>query len=199
MYKKLYKIRGYIYPLILICCIRSVFIDWYNVPSGSMNPTILEGDKVFVNKCAYDLRIPFTTWNIIKLNEPKRGDIIVFYSPHDGKRLVKRLIGMPGDKISMINNVLQINGETIKTDKNIEALFDCSHQVKYSGENSINSFVELELPANKYFMMGDNRNNSIDSRVFGFITRNSILGKARKILFSTDNFIPRSDRWWLNL
>src|ERR1044072_4562551 len=77
--------------------IRSSLADWNDVPTGSMRPTILEGDRVFVNKLAYDLKVPFTTWRIAEWSNPQRGDIVVFFSPHDGKRLVQRVGGLPAD------------------------------------------------------------------------------------------------------
>src|ERR1044071_8852404 len=99
---------------LVLFSIRSSLADWNDVPSGSMKPTILEGDRVFVNKLAYDLKVPFTTWHIVQWNNPQRGDIVVFYSPHDGKRLVKRVIGLPGDTLELRNNALVINGQTVE-------------------------------------------------------------------------------------
>ena len=77
---------------------RSSLADWYHVPTGSMKPTILEGDRVFVDKLAYDLKVPFTTWHLAEWSQPQRGDIVVFFSPKDGTRLVKRVIGLPGSR-----------------------------------------------------------------------------------------------------
>ena len=101
---------GFYSPLLILTAVRSAIADWNDVPSGSMNPTIVEGDRVFVNKLAYDLKIPFTTWHIAQWSNPKRGDIVVFFSPADGIRLVKRVIGLPGDRIEMVNDKLFING-----------------------------------------------------------------------------------------
>src|SRR5580765_5741033 len=98
--------------LVLFSC-RSAVADWNDVPSGSMRPTILEGDRILVNKLAYDLKVPFTTWHIAEWSNPQRGDIAVFYSPHDGKRLVKRVIGLPGDTIELRDSALVINGEPV--------------------------------------------------------------------------------------
>src|SRR5438094_8186949 len=93
--------RKEICPLLMlglvVCAIRSSLADWNDVPTGSMIPTILEGDRIFVNKLAYDLKVPFTTWHIAQWGDPKRGDIVVFYSPADGQRLVKRCVAVPGD------------------------------------------------------------------------------------------------------
>src|SRR3954466_7716346 len=99
---------------VVLFSIRSSLADWNDVPTGSMKPTILEGDRVFVNKLAYDLKVPFTTFHIAEWSNPKRGDIVVFYSPHDGKRLVKRVIGLPGDMIELRKNTLVINGSKVE-------------------------------------------------------------------------------------
>src|SRR5580692_5570318 len=96
--------------LLLMFAVRSAIADWNDVPTGSMNPTIVQGDRVFVNKLAYDLKVPFTTWHLAQWSNPKRGDIVVFFSPADGTRLVKRVIGLPGDKIELAGEHLLING-----------------------------------------------------------------------------------------
>src|SRR5678815_3049864 len=95
---------------IILFPLRSAVADWNWVPSGSMKPTILEGDLVFVNKLAYDLRVPFTLQRLADWDNPARGDIVVFFSPHDGTRLVKRVVAVPGDTIELRNNVLLLNG-----------------------------------------------------------------------------------------
>src|SRR5436853_4206732 len=105
-----YLWREWVRPLGLVAIIvfplKSALADWNWVPTGSMKPTILEGDLVLVNKLAYDFKVPFTLWRIARWGEPKRGDIVVFFSPKDGTRLVKRVIGMPGDTLAMRNNTL---------------------------------------------------------------------------------------------
>src|SRR5438094_1991683 len=110
--------RKEICPLLMlglvVFSIRSSLADWNDVPTGSMKPTILEGDRVFVNKLAYDLKVPFTTRHIAEWSNPRRGDIVVFFSPHDGQRLVKRVIGLPGDTIELRNNVLVLNGAPVE-------------------------------------------------------------------------------------
>src|SRR6185436_509188 len=96
--------------LLITSAFRSAIADWNDVPTGSMKPTILEGDRVFVNKLAFDLKVPFTTWRLATWGEPKRGDIVVLFSPHDGTRLVKRVVGLPGEIIEMRDNKLFVNG-----------------------------------------------------------------------------------------
>src|SRR5882762_8546289 len=107
-------IRPLLIFAVVMFSLRSSLADWNKVPTGSMKPTILEGDHVWVNKLAYDLKVPFTTWHIAEWSNPRRGDIVVFYSPHDGKRLVKRVIGLPGDTIELRNNALVLNGSPVE-------------------------------------------------------------------------------------
>src|SRR5882757_5857035 len=107
--KVFYEIRVFILMLLIISSLRSALADWNDVPTGSMKPTIEEGDRVVVNKLAYDLKVPFTLIELAKWSDPKRGDIVVLFSPADGVRLVKRVVGLPGDKIEMPENQLLIN------------------------------------------------------------------------------------------
>src|ERR1041385_693676 len=108
------EIRPLLLLALVVFAIRSSLADWNDVPTGSMNPTILEGDRVYVNKLAYDLKVPFTTRHIAEWSNPQRGDIVVFFSPYDGQRLVKRVIGLPGDMIELRHNVLIINGSPVE-------------------------------------------------------------------------------------
>ena len=98
------EIRWWLIIGLVIFSLRSSLADWNDVPTGSMKPTILEGDRVFVNKLAYDLKVPFTTRHLAEWSNPHRGDIVVFFSPHDGTRLVKRVVGLPGDTIELRND-----------------------------------------------------------------------------------------------
>src|SRR5512142_601015 len=95
------EIRPLLIVALVVCSVRSSLADWNDVPSGSMKPTILEGDRIFVNKLAYDLKVPFTRWRLANWSDPQRGDIVVFFSPYDGQRLVKRVIGLPGDLLEL--------------------------------------------------------------------------------------------------
>jgi signal peptidase I len=106
-------LRSVLLIVLIITSFRSAVADWNDVPTGSMKPTIFEGDRIVVNKLAYDLKIPFTTRRIVTWAEPARGDIVVLYSPVDGKRLVKRVVGIPGDTVSMIEDRLIVNDETV--------------------------------------------------------------------------------------
>jgi signal peptidase I len=200
---------------------KSAIADWNDIPSGSMLPTILIGDRVFVNKLAYDLKIPYTTLQIVKWSEPKRGDIVVFFSPKDGKRLIKRVVGLPGDTIAMRNDRLFINGQSLRygpPEKEIvdqippieqsryiflsEKLPGKQHTVMFAPSRPFQDYFEpMTIPAEKYFMMGDNRDNSADSRVFGYVDRRLIVGRATMVVISREgSFLnPRWDRFFGDL
>lgn len=219
--KTIWRGWGYsvLVALLLATSFKSAIADWNVVPTGSMKPIILEGDRIFVNTLAYDLKVPYATWHIAEWGSPERGDIVVFYSPADGQRLVKRVIGLPGDTIAMRNNRLVINGETIGYDPltnaglndrsmNIredqrgffENLYDARHPVLFTPQRlSLRSFSPITMPKGNYFMMGDNRGNSADSRYFGFVERSRIVGKASAIVVSfdiTDKYQPRWERFF---
>src|SRR5215210_1214619 len=118
--KIFYEIKVFAAMLLVISSLRSALADWNDVPTGSMKPTIEEGDRVVVNKLAYDLKIPFTTIDIVKWGDPKRGDIVVLFSPRDGIRLVKRVVALPGDRVEMRNNHLFVNDEPATWSNEIE-------------------------------------------------------------------------------
>ncbi|MCP4256145.1 MAG: signal peptidase I [Planctomycetes bacterium] len=201
---------------------KSTLADWNWVPTGSMNPTILEGDLIYVNKIAYDLRFPLTLHRIAKWSNPQRGDIVVCFSPDDRTRLVKRVIGQPGDTIELRNNTLFLNGEPAvytKIDSKqkqklpgnlkekcilaMEDLDGVSHAIISTPSiTAIRSFGPVVVPQGNYFVMGDNRDNSKDSRYFGFVERKSIIGKAKVVITSfdiTDKYQPRFNRFFAPL
>jgi len=204
---------------LIIFSIRSSLADWNDVPTGSMKPTILEGDRIFVNKLAYDLKVPFTTRHLAQWSSPRRGQIVVFYSPHDGRRLVKRVVGLPGDTIELRRNRLILNGEPVDYRPLAEELLrdvspaDRAVQV-FAGEqlpgrphavaaipqvSAKRDFGPIVVPAERYFKMGDNRDNSFDSRYFGTVERKSILGQATSVVLSFDNrrhWLPRWRRFF---
>ncbi len=208
-----------IFFLIVMILFRSAIADWNQVPTGSMKPTILEGDRVIVNKLAYDLKVPFTSWHVQKWADPGRGEIVTFYSPEDGKLLIKRVIGLPGDIIAMRNNQLFINDEAARYDSLDESIInqlDLYQQHRftffveeYEGErhpvmmepseaNHYNSFGPIEIPEGQYLMLGDNRDESLDSRAIGLISRDRIVGRAHTVAFSVDYedyYLPRLDRF----
>jgi len=213
--------REWIKPLALVAAIvfplKSAVADWNWVPSGSMRPTILEGELVFINKLAYDLKVPFTTQHLAQWGNPQRGEIAVFYSPQDGTRLVKRVIGLPGDKIALHANHLTINGKPVawstaneswrdyatpQENKEAAVLTETLAAVPHSimglsHQYALRDFDEITVPAGQYFMMGDNRDRSYDSRYFGFVPRQLFLGRANTVVlsFDTDHYLlPRLGR-----
>jgi signal peptidase I len=212
------ELRPLLVMATILFAVRSSLADWNDVPTGSMKPTILEGDRVYVNKLAYDLKVPFTTMHIAEWDNPHRGDIVVFYSPHDGQRLVKRVIGLPGDTIELRDNILLLNGETVTygpireelvrdiTGADAERLHfaaedlpDHPHAVATWPEVAAKrNFGPVTVPEGQYFMMGDNRDNSFDSRYFGPVERKRIVGRATKVVISLDrehHWKPRGDRF----
>lgn len=204
--KQLLKENGVFLLLVLVLfASRSSFADWYVVPTGSMLPTIVEGDRIFVDKMAYRLEVPFTDIEIMQTGQPKRGDIVVFNSAKAGNRLVKRLIGEPGDRIAMLDNKLIINGEPIRYEDSdnilqpTEHLGNVSHIVQFIPvAEARDNFAEVIVPQGHYLVLGDNRNNSADSRYYGFVPAIEIQGKANKVLVSLDPdnyYLPRKERF----
>ena len=204
--------RGSLLFFVLMFCFRSSFADWNSVPTGSMKPTIIEGDRILTNKMAYDIRIPFTPISLIRLAEPERGDIVIFDSKMSDKRLVKRVIGLPGDVIEMNNNVLRINGQILNyqtqqpTTKNAtnrmdktENLLGTQHTIRVHQHGSIAStFGPIKVPNEHLFVLGDNRDNSGDSRMIGFIPRTEVVGRTRRVVMSLNDdnyYLPREGRF----
>ncbi|MFC3122321.1 signal peptidase I [Agaribacter flavus] len=197
---------GFILFVMLLLISRSSIADWYQVPTGSMLPTIQEGDRILVDKMAYRLDIPFTDIPIAKTSSPERGDIVVFMSEKAGIRLVKRVLGIPGDNIAMVKNQVVLNGEVLQyTETNrantfIEQLSGAEHPVQFENvPQPRDTFQNLIVPEGHYFVMGDNRNNSVDSRYYGLVSITELKGKATKVLYSLDSdnyFLPRAERFF---
>lgn len=192
--------------LLLMFVFRSAIADWNDVPTGSMKPTILEGDRIIVNKLAYDLRLPFTRISLVKLADPRRGEIAVFESQAAKKRLVKRVIGLPGDTLALRDNRLFINGKAIdystaaSATEWFEHLPEMTHTVRFDQRPSVAaSFDSVVVPAGHYLMLGDNRDNSADSRFIGFVPRDEFIGRTRRIALSLDyedHYLPRVERFF---
>ncbi len=209
--------REYIEPFLIAAVvalfIRQFVIQPFKIPSGSMIPTLLVGDHLFVNKFVYGPRIPFTDARIFTWKEPKRGDVIVFRYPENEKKdFIKRVIGVPGDKIQIIDGRLYINDQIVPLteaasppdkDEGIAMfeygrpkLFDeklgaANHKVQYLRDQRGNNFGPVLVPNDSVFVMGDNRDNSLDSRAWGFVKFDKILGRAFIIYWSWDG----ADRW----
>ena len=206
------------FPVILaVFLIRSFLVEPFKIPSGSMMPTLLAGDFILVNKFDYGLRTPITNKTFIEVNHPKRGDVFVFhFPPNPSVDYIKRVIGLPGDKIAYKDKQLTINGQVqdmkfladyeyempglnmITAKRNQEQLGSVSHDVlihDINGQYAPGSVGDLfangetiTVPAGHYFAMGDNRDNSSDGRVWGFVPENNLVGKAFFIWFNLDQF-----------
>ena len=217
-----YLWREWIKPAAMVALIlfplRSAVADWNWVPSGSMKPTILEGDLVLVNKLAYDLKVPFTLQRLAEWNHPERGDIVVCFSPYDGTRLVKRVVAIPGDTLEMRANVLLLNGKPMEyallpTEPFLKEVYEDAEAViarekgaggahlvmAFPSRGGKRSFPAVTIPEGKYFVMGDSRDNSFDSRYFGFVERKQIVGRSQRVLVSLDKnhyYVPRITRFF---
>jgi signal peptidase I len=211
-----------LFIVFVVVPVKSSLADWNWVPTGSMNPTVLEGDLVYVDKIAYDLRFPLTLHRLAKWSDPQRGDIVICFSPDDRTRLVKRVIGQPGDTVEMRDNILIINGQTVAYTKiqskyteylsrqlkgrsilAMEDLDGAAHPVmSVPSIGAVRSFGPITVPQGCYFVMGDNRDISKDSRSFGFVERKLIVGKAKGVIGSfdiTDKYQPRFNRFFSSL
>jgi signal peptidase I len=215
-------IRPLALPFLLITAAKSALADINYVPSGSMEPTLLAGDVVFINKLAYDLRVPFTFARLAHWSQPARGDIVVCFAPDDGMRLVKRVVGLPGDTIEMREDNLFINGARVAyssidpavgrylaADEKTHAIFATEQLGTHSHAvmalpllPARRNFGPITIPAESYLMLGDNRDNSRDSRYFGFMPRHAIIGQVKAVAVSADParwLLPRFDRWFSRL
>lgn len=195
------------FPVILVVfLIRSFVVEPFKIPSGSMMPTLLAGDFILVNKFTYGLRVPLLNNTFVEIDKPKRGDVFVFHYPPDPSiDYIKRVVGLPGDKIAYRNKQIFINGEPVElslvgdyqyvtSGLNMvnakhyhEQLGEVRHDVLIE-DNSISIDGETEVPAGHYFAMGDNRDNSKDSRSWGFVPEDNLVGKAFLIWWNFDNF-----------
>ncbi len=222
--KKKSVVREYIEALItaglIALFIRAFVIEAFKIPSGSMIPTLSIGDHIFVNKFIYGVRIPFTSLRFFDYNEPKRGDVIVFVYPVDrSKDFIKRVVGVPGDRIHFEGTTVSVNGEALPAkevevsqdpnDKRLlivkngsvqdipfvpdyskfnfyeEATDGIRHLVQYEKDYGRPVF-DTEVPQGHYFVMGDNRDNSADSREWGFVPMGNVKGKAMFVWLSLD-------------
>jgi signal peptidase I len=203
--------------ILLVFTLRSFLVEPFKIPSGSMMPTLLAGDYILVNKFTYGLRIPILNNTFVKMHQPKRGDVIVFHYPPDPTiDYIKRVVGVPGDKIQYQDKQLIING------KKLDVSFENDYEYEMQGANIISARRSKEqlgdvthdilvhdipnqynpgapgdklqagetiiVPDNSYFAMGDNRDNSADSRVWGFVPEHNLVGKAFYIWMNFDQF-----------
>ncbi len=189
--------------LLVVLVLRSFIVEPFQIPSGSMIPTLKIGDFILVNKFAYGLRLPVTGTKVLALGEPQRGDVMVFFPPNDKRYFIKRVVGLAGDEIRVINNVLFVNGEKMPqstldraepyfVDKSIternspsnaqvmmENLAGVDHLIrKHQTPGRLGRNFTTIVPEGHYFMVGDNRDNSSDSRVWGAVPEKNVVGKA---------------------
>ena len=208
--------RGFLVFLLCFGFFRTAVADWNPIPSGSMRPTLLEGDVVFVDRLAYDAKIPLTDRVVARLHDPQRGDVVTFSSPRDGTRLIKRIVGLPGDVVELRGDRLRVNGqaaeyrrvqavsETLADDYTVpalratEQLAGRQRTVQFlQGVGARRDFGPVTVPEGQYFMLGDNRDNSEDSRFIGFVPRHLLIGRAQRVLVSADilgHWAPRFER-----
>lgn len=192
--------------LLLVFSLRSFAYEPYRIPSGSLKPTLKVGDFILVNKYQYGIRLPIINKKLVNIGEPKRGDIVVFRSPSKDYPpiMIKRVVGLPGDKIRYINKTLYVNGaiashhyvrSDIDSDDGQRQWQVAEHEESLSGVNHHIYLIpqapredfETTVPKGKYFMMGDNRDDSGDSRYWGALPEENIIGKATRVLFSVDS------------
>ncbi len=225
--------RGLVLFMILMAVFRSSAADWNYVPTGSMRPSIIEGDRVLINKLAYDVNIPFINHSVLHLADPERGDVVVFESKAAGKRLIKRVIAVPGDVVTLIGNRLILNGSPMqyevtgvdqgdvvfnerpaalsgdsskRTVRTGHSIFD-KLEINADGTLVWNSLPRhssgthsqrFKVPQGHYFVMGDHRSNSADSRYYGYVPRGEIVGRSKRVVLSHDRenfYLPRNGRW----
>ena len=256
--------RGLMLFFAVMIVFRSAVADWNQVPSGSMKPGILDGDRIVVDKLAWDLRVPFTDVRLIRWSDPARGDIVTFDNPLDGRLFIKRVVAIPGDRVEWRRDRLHVNGVratytplaepevrllTVENPRrsnfyrerlmggNRVVMLDgrpgggdwmdgvlsrsgrkksecarCETRAASAGPalakaicmccntSACSSFPPFTVPEGKYWMMGDNRDNSSDSRFIGFVDRRHIYGRAHAVAFSVDDdYWPRFRRFFTNL
>jgi len=199
--------RSFFPVLLLILLFRSFLAEPFKIPSGSMMPTLLVGDFILVNKFAYGLRLPVLNTKILSVGEPKRGDVFVFRYPENPKEdYIKRVIGLPGDEITYRNKTLFINGKEITENYlgpytgpseptnrmngaqvKLEQLDGVDHRIMELPQLQIGHEGTWKVPDGYYFAMGDNRDNSLDSRFWGFVPEANLVGKALVIWMNWDD------------
>ncbi len=202
--------RSFFPVVLIVLLLRSFLVEPFRIPSGSMMPTLLIGDFILVNKFAYGIRLPVLNTKIIEVGEPKRGDIVVFRFPKDPTvDYIKRIVGLPGDRITYYNKQVFVNGVPVKQTPLgtyegavqtggmmgselllSEELGAVTHDILIRREDPVAKEGEFIVPAGHYFVMGDNRDNSNDSRFWGAVPEGNLVGKAFLIWMSWDSTKP---------
>ncbi len=189
--------------LLIVLVIRSFLVEPFQIPSSSMVPTLEVGDFILVNKFAYGIRLPVVRTKVIDVGEPARGDVMVFFPPHERRYFIKRVVGLPGDRIDYIDNQLFVNGKQVSETLQAqlpaaepsfalyqESVGDANYQIrKELNPQFMVTRRGVIVPQGHYYMMGDNRNNSADSRVWGPVPEANIVGKAFAIWMHWESFL----------
>ena len=213
--------KGFLTFLLLLGVFRTAVADYNPIPSPSMRPNLLEGDVVFVNRLAYNVKVPLTDVVLAHTGEPARGDVVTFTSPADGVRLIKRIVAIPGDVVELRDEQLIINGVSanyVPVETVSEPLGDGTHspgqrlREQLAGQDHIvqimpaiaarRSFAPVTIPPDQYLMLGDNRDRSGDSRYIGLVPRKLLIGQAIGIMVSADiqgNWMPRTERFAMRM
>ncbi len=177
--------------ILLALFVRAFVVQAFKIPSGSMEPTLLVGDHILVNKFIYGIKIPFSEKDLVRLKDPNRYDVIVFIYPVDpSKDFIKRIIGLPGEQVQIVNKKIFIDGKPLNDTH--------GHYIDGNDVGGIDArganYGPVTVPADSYFVMGDNRDRSLDSRFWGFVKRDAIKGEAFAMYWSWD-FNPFVIRW----
>ncbi|MBK7313032.1 signal peptidase I [Candidatus Aalborgicola defluviihabitans] len=208
--------RGFIAFLVCFGFFRLAIADWNPIPSGSMRPTLLEGDVVLVDRLAYDFKLPLTDTVLFSTGTPQRGDVVTFNSPTDGTRLIKRMVAVPGDVVELHDGLLTVNGERASYDsvhshqepldngastralQATEHLAGSTRTVQFLPDvMARRNWGPVVVPGDQYFFLGDNRDNSADSRYIGLVPRHLLIGRAHHIVVSAaikEDWQPRMER-----
>jgi signal peptidase I len=169
----------------IVVTARSSLADHYFVPTGSMLPTVEPNDHVLVDKLAYGLRMPLTESYALHFSPPARGDVVVLLSPDDGIVLLKRVVGLPGDRVTVLDGSVVIDGEAMPVVERhgaaIEELGAIDHAISLAAGGGPD-FGPMRIPAGRYLVLGDNRGNSRDGRYFGLVARDAILGRVEGVV-----------------
>ena len=201
--------------LFVVLVVRSFIVEPFQIPSGSMIPTLEVGDFILVNKYSYGLRLPVSGTKVLELGEPRHGDVMVFTPPNDERYFIKRVVGLPGDEVRFIDNFLYINGKKMSQESNdqegkrdiqngqsgysvmSEQLQDVDHLIrKQDNAGRYGRNFMVVVPEGHYFMVGDNRDNSFDSRAWGPVPEANVVGKAFAVWMHWEKMlsVPSFDR-----
>lgn len=181
------ELRAVALLLLGVMVARSTLADHYHVPSGSMEPALLTGDRIFVNKLAYGLRVPFTTVRIFGGDVVRRGDIVIFDSPRDGKRLVKRIVAVGGDEVAIRHGRLSINGRAVAIDETGASEQLGERVVRLNLVHGGGPDYHGRVPSGQLLAVGDHRGNSVDGRMFGLIDATDVCGRALAVYYRRGN------------